>query len=88
MEATGLVPDDIKYSSSVNLRIIESVREKMGLPPEKIAINITRYGNTSAASIPLALDEARRNGTLHPGDVVLLLAIGAGLTWGCMIIRL
>ena len=90
LEATALTPDDLKLviPHQSNLRIIESVREKMGLPPEKIAINITRYGNTSAASIPLALDEARRNGTLNSGDVILLLAIGAGLTWGCMVIRL
>jgi 3-oxoacyl-[acyl-carrier-protein] synthase-3 len=90
LEATGLTPDDLKLviPHQSNLRIIESVREKMGLPSEKIAINITRYGNTSAASIPLALDEARRNGTLNSGDVILLLAIGAGLTWGCMVIRL
>jgi 3-oxoacyl-[acyl-carrier-protein] synthase-3 len=89
-EATGLTPDDLKLVSphQSNLRIIESVREKMGLPLEKVAINITRYGNTSAASIPMALDEARRNGTLNSGDVILLLAIGAGLTWGCMVIRL
>jgi 3-oxoacyl-[acyl-carrier-protein] synthase III len=89
-EATGLTPDDLKLviPHQSNLRIIESVREKMGLPLEKIAINITRYGNTSAASIPMALDEARRNGTLNSGDVILLLAIGAGLTWGCMVIRL
>ncbi|MEK7757372.1 MAG: beta-ketoacyl-ACP synthase III [Planctomycetota bacterium] len=89
-EATGLTPDDLKLviPHQSNLRIIESVREKMGLPLEKVAINITRYGNTSAASIPMALDEARRNGTLNSGDVILLLAIGAGLTWGCMVIRL
>jgi len=90
LEATGLTPDDLKLviPHQSNLRIIESVREKMGLPLEKIAINITRYGNTSAASIPLALDEARRDGTLNSGDIILLLAIGAGLTWGCMVIRL
>jgi len=90
LEATGLTPDDLKLviPHQSNLRIIESVREKMGLPPEKIAINITRYGNTSAASIPMALDEARRDGTLNSGDVILLLAIGAGLTWGCMVVRL
>lgn len=90
LEATGLTSDDLKLviPHQSNLRIIESVREKMGLPPEKIAINITRYGNTSAASIPMALDEARRNGTLNSGDVILLLAIGAGLTWGCMVVRL
>ncbi len=90
LAATQLTPKDIKLviPHQSNLRIIESVREKMDLPPEKIAVNITRYGNTSAASIPLALDEARRDGTLQTGDVILLLAIGAGLTWGCMVVRL
>jgi len=90
LETTGLTPDDLKLviPHQSNLRIIESVREKMGLPPEKVAVNITRFGNTSAASIPMALDEARREGTLHAGDVVLMLAIGAGLTWGCLVIRL
>mgnify|MGYP001582196219 CR=1 FL=1 len=90
LAATGLTPEDIKLviPHQSNLRIIESVREKMGLPPEKVAVNITKFGNTSAASIPMALDEARRDGTLQPGDITLMLAIGAGLTWGSMVIRL
>ena len=90
LAATGLTPEDIKLviPHQSNLRIIESVREKMGLPPEKVAVNITKFGNTSAASIPMAFDEARRNGTLQPGDIILMLAIGAGLTWGCMVVRL
>lgn len=71
-----------------NLRIIESMRERMGLPHDKIALNITKFGNTSAASIPMALDEARRNGKLQSGDAILMLAVGAGLTWGSMIVRL
>lgn len=71
-----------------NLRIIESAAEKLGLPPEKVAVNIDRFGNTSAASIPLALDEARRAGRIKAGDWVLLAGFGAGLTWGSILIRL
>lgn len=71
-----------------NLRIMESFRERYGLPHEKLAVNIDRFGNTSAASIMLSLDEARRNGQLAEGDAVLLIAVGAGLTWGVMLLRL
>jgi 3-oxoacyl-[acyl-carrier-protein] synthase-3 len=90
LQETGLTAADIKLMipHQSNLRIIESMRERMGLPHEKIAINITKYGNTSAASIPMALDEARRNGKLQTGDAILMLAVGAGLTWGSMIVRL
>jgi 3-oxoacyl-[acyl-carrier-protein] synthase-3 len=90
LAATGLRPDDLKLviSHQSNFRIIESARQRLGLPREKFAINIDRYGNTSAASVPISLDEARRDGTLRPGDYVLLIALGAGLTWGVMIIRL
>jgi 3-oxoacyl-[acyl-carrier-protein] synthase-3 len=71
-----------------NLRIIESAMEKLGLPPEKVAVNIDRFGNTSAASIPLALDEARRSGRIKSGDWIILAGFGAGLTWGSVLIRL
>jgi 3-oxoacyl-[acyl-carrier-protein] synthase-3 len=90
LETTNLTPDDLKLviPHQSNLRIIESARVRMGLPKDKIAVNIDRYGNTSAASVILSLDEARRDGTLQAGDIVLLVAIGAGLTWSTMIIRL
>ncbi len=71
-----------------NLRIIQSMRERMGLPKEKVSINIDRYGNTSSASVALGLDEARRNKTLKEGDLVMLLAVGAGLSWGLIVLRL
>jgi len=89
-ERTGLTPEDLKLviPHQSNLRIIESVRERLGLPRDKVAINIDRFGNTSAASIPMALDEARREGKLQTGDAILMLAIGAGLTWSAMIVRL
>jgi 3-oxoacyl-[acyl-carrier-protein] synthase-3 len=68
----------------MNARIIEAARERLELPPDRIYVNIQRYGNTSAASIPLALDEARRTGFFREldGQLVVLCAFGAGLTWG------
>ncbi|MGB2986803.1 MAG: beta-ketoacyl-ACP synthase III [Phycisphaerae bacterium] len=90
MTQAGLTPDDLKLviPHQSNLRIIESVSERVGLPMEKFAVNIDRYGNTSAASVILSLDEARRDGTLQTGDHVILVAIGAGLCWGTMVLRL
>ncbi|MFQ5592006.1 MAG: beta-ketoacyl-ACP synthase III [Phycisphaerae bacterium] len=87
---TELTPHDLKLviPHQSNLRIIQSVRERMGLPREKVVVNIDKYGNTSAASVPMGLDEARRNGTVKDGDLVLMVAIGAGLTWATMIVRL
>ena len=70
-----------------NLRIIEFAMDKLGLPPEKAFVNIEKYGNTSAASVPIALDEARRTGRVKPGSVVLFVAFGAGLTWSNAVIK-
>ncbi|HTQ31143.1 MAG TPA: 3-oxoacyl-[acyl-carrier-protein] synthase III C-terminal domain-containing protein, partial [Opitutaceae bacterium] len=71
-----------------NLRIIELIAEYLGIPLDRFFINLDRYGNTSAASIPLALDEARRAGRVCAGDIVLMIAFGAGLTYGSVLIRL
>jgi 3-oxoacyl-[acyl-carrier-protein] synthase III len=70
-----------------NLRIIESISQYLELPMERFFVNVDRYGNTSAASIPIALDEARRGGRIKPGDLTLLVAFGAGLTYGSALIR-
>jgi len=70
-----------------NLRIIESIARYLKLPLDRFFVNVDRYGNTSAASIPIALDEARRAGRIRPGDLTLLLAFGAGLTYGSALIR-
>ncbi|MEI6106238.1 MAG: beta-ketoacyl-ACP synthase III [Opitutae bacterium] len=70
-----------------NIRIIETLAKNLGVPLERFFINLDRYGNTSAASIPLALDEARRAGRIKPGDYTLLVAFGAGLTYGSTLIR-
>ncbi len=71
-----------------NLRIIESACERLPLPLDRVMINIHKYGNTSAASIPVALCEARREGRVKSGDLVMLAAFGAGLTWGSTLLRL
>ncbi|MBP7936941.1 MAG: ketoacyl-ACP synthase III [Phycisphaerae bacterium] len=71
-----------------NARIIESAIEKLGLPADKVAVNIDRYGNTSAASIPIALAEAVQDGRIHKGEWLLMAGFGGGLTWGTVLIRL
>ncbi|MEI6463359.1 MAG: beta-ketoacyl-ACP synthase III [Verrucomicrobiota bacterium] len=70
-----------------NLRIIEALSEYLELPMERFFVNVERYGNTSAASIPLALDEARRTGRIKSGDLTMLVAFGAGLTYGSALVR-
>ncbi len=70
-----------------NLRIIEAVMDRLNLPMDKTFVNIDKYGNTSSASIPIAMDEARKAGRLNKGDILLLVAIGGGLTWGVSVIR-
>ena len=71
-----------------NIRIIESVREKLDLPEEKVIVSLDHHGNTSAASIPLALSENIESGRLKKGDLVVLTAMGAGFTWGGAVVRL
>ncbi len=89
LERCHLSPDevDIVIPHQANVRIIEALTRKLGYPPEKVFVNIERYGNTSAASIPIALDEAVRAGKIKSGDNVLLAAFGSGLTWGASLIR-
>jgi len=79
---------DLVIPHQSNLRIIDSARRKMGWPEDKVLINIDRYGNTSAASIGIALDEARKQGRIGSGSLVLLVAFGAGLTWASALWRL
>ena len=70
-----------------NRRIIIALAERLGIPMEKVVVNLNKYGNTSAASVPVALDEARRQKRIRPGDIVLLNAFGAGFAWGAAVIR-
>jgi 3-oxoacyl-[acyl-carrier-protein] synthase-3 len=78
---------DILIPHQANIRIIEATARHASIPMEKVYINVDRYGNTSAASIPIALDEAVRAGRVQPGMIVLLVAFGAGFTWGSMAVR-
>jgi 3-oxoacyl-[acyl-carrier-protein] synthase-3 len=90
MRKCELGVEDVKLvvPHQVNQRIIDSALEKLGLPAEKAFVNIDKYGNTSAASIPIALDEAVRAGRLGKGDVVIFVAFGAGLTWANAVVRM
>jgi 3-oxoacyl-[acyl-carrier-protein] synthase-3 len=89
LAACDLSLEDLKLviPHQMNARMIEAVRERLGLPEEKVFLNIQNYGNTSSASIPVAFDEAVREGRLERGDLVLLTAMGAGLAWGTIILR-
>ena len=81
--------DDVKLvvPHQVNTRILDFAAEKLNLPKEKMYVNIERVANTSAASIPIALDEAARGGYFQRGDVIVLVAFGGGLTWASMVLR-
>lgn len=85
----GLTADDLDWfvPHQANKRIIEASADKLGIAREKIVITVDRHGNTSAASIPLALDAARRDGRIKEGDLLMLEAIGGGFTWGSAILR-
>jgi 3-oxoacyl-[acyl-carrier-protein] synthase-3 len=78
---------DLVVLHQANQRIIDSAVSDLKLPDEKVFVNVDRYGNTSAGSIPLALDEAVQAGRLRPGDLVLLCGFGAGLAWGTTLLR-
>ncbi len=85
----GLELDDVDLliPHQANTRIIDATARRMDLPPEKVFVNIASYGNTSAASIPIALTEAMEMGRIHPGDDVVFVAFGGGLTWGAACVR-
>ncbi len=88
-EMAGIGPEEVKLfvPHQANYRIISASARKLGIPEEKFYLNLDRYGNTSAASIPLALDEAVREGRVKRGDYIVLVAFGAGLTWGANVVR-
>ncbi|MCS6303319.1 MAG: ketoacyl-ACP synthase III [Nitrospira sp.] len=89
LSANGLRVEDLDLyvPHQANVRILKAVIERLGLPKEKVLLNLDRYGNTSAASIPIALDEAVREGRIKDGSLVMLGAFGAGLTWASAVIR-
>uniref|UniRef100_A0A7S0CKF3 beta-ketoacyl-[acyl-carrier-protein] synthase III n=1 Tax=Proboscia inermis TaxID=420281 RepID=A0A7S0CKF3_9STRA len=89
LEAANMTVDDIDWLllHQANIRIIDIVAERLGIPKEKIITNLKNYGNTSAGSIPLALDEAVRSGQVKKGDIVACAGFGAGLSWGSTILK-
>jgi 3-oxoacyl-[acyl-carrier-protein] synthase-3 len=89
LNAYDLTADDIDWfvPHQANKRILDGTARKLGISPEKIVMTLEKHGNTSAASIPLALDLARRDGRINTGDLVLLEAMGGGFTWGSVLVR-
>jgi 3-oxoacyl-[acyl-carrier-protein] synthase-3 len=90
LERAGIPLEDVALvvPHQANMRIIEAVRKKLGLPEDKVFVNVHEYGNTGSASVPLALWEAREHGRVGAGDLVLLTAFGAGFHWAAMLLRL
>ena len=78
---------DLLIPHQANIRIIEATAKRLHIPKEKVVVNLDRYGNTSAASIPIALDEAIQQGRAHKGSLILLVAFGAGFTWGGVLFK-
>lgn len=90
LKASGLTSKEIDWvvAHQANLRIITQVSDRLGFPLDKFVLNIEEYGNTSSASIPIALDEAVRDGRIQPNQHVVLCALGAGISWGSAIVRM
>jgi 3-oxoacyl-[acyl-carrier-protein] synthase-3 len=84
LQRAGLQPDEVDsyICHQSNARMLESARERIGIPEHKLPINIDRYGNCSGGSVPLLLDELREQGRCNPGETVMFVAFGGGLTWG------
>ncbi|MGM8214668.1 beta-ketoacyl-ACP synthase III [Bacillaceae bacterium W0354] len=89
VEKIGLNKDDVDYliPHQANIRIMESAREKLDIPVEKMSKSVHKYGNTSAASIPIALSEDVKNGKINEDDLIVLVGFGGGLTWGAVALR-
>jgi len=89
IEQAGVTPEDVALivPHQANSRIISAVADRLGFDPEKVFVNVDRYGNTSAASVPIALDEAVEGGRIRDNDLIVLNACGGGLTWGANLIR-
>ena len=90
LDDTGFQADAIDWvvPHQANARILDATARKLGLPPEKVVVTVDRHANTSAASVPLALDTAVRDGRIKPGDLVMFEAMGGGFTWGAALVRM
>jgi 3-oxoacyl-[acyl-carrier-protein] synthase-3 len=89
IERAGLEPDDIAIviPHQANLRIIDAIASRLAVPNDRVFVNLHKYGNTSAAAIAIALDEAHREGKMKRGDNIVMVAFGAGLTWAAAAIE-
>jgi len=89
LDAAGVATADIDWMvpHQANARILDATARKLGLPPEKVVVTVDQHANTSAASVPLALDVAVRDGRIRPGQIVVLEAMGGGFTWGAAVLR-
>jgi 3-oxoacyl-[acyl-carrier-protein] synthase-3 len=89
LDKAGVTPEEVSLvvPHQANGRIIRAVGERLGFPPDKVFVDLEKVGNTSAASVPIALDRAWRAGLLAPGDLVVTTAFGAGLAWGANLTR-
>jgi 3-oxoacyl-[acyl-carrier-protein] synthase-3 len=90
IDEAGVSVDEIDWvvPHQANARILDATAKKLGISSEKVVVTVDRHANTSAASVPLALDVARRDGRIKPGDLVMLEAMGGGFTWGASLIRM
>jgi 3-oxoacyl-[acyl-carrier-protein] synthase-3 len=90
VDAAGITIEDIDWlvPHQANARILDATARKLGMSPDKVIVTVDRHANTSAASVPLALDAAVRDGRIKPGDLIMLEAMGGGFTWGASLIRL
>ncbi|MEG2901801.1 MAG: beta-ketoacyl-ACP synthase III, partial [Massilia sp.] len=90
LDTAGVTPDQIDWlvPHQANIRIMNGTAKKLGLPLEKMVVTVNEHGNTSAASIPLALDQAMRDGRIKPGQNVLMEGVGGGFTWGAVLARM
>ncbi len=89
LEMANLTTADIDYlvPHQANIRIIQSAAKRVGMPMDKVVVNVDKYGNTSAASIPIALDEAVKDGKIKKGDTIAMVGFGGGLTWAASIVK-
>jgi 3-oxoacyl-[acyl-carrier-protein] synthase-3 len=89
LDDSGHTVDDVALlvPHQANIRIIDAVTERLGIPSDKVVVNLDRYGNTSSATIPMAYDESVRSGRIKPGDLVVFVGFGGGFTWGSLILR-
>jgi 3-oxoacyl-[acyl-carrier-protein] synthase-3 len=89
LDEAGIASTDLDYfiPHQANLRIIKATAERVKVPADKVYVNVDRYGNTSAASVPIALDEINRAGKLKDGSLVGMVAFGGGFTWGAAVVR-